>query len=60
MTLDTTVIENKMSVYSMHTNLDASKFGLNDYVAHLLGALNTKIVDENIITFRNILLYSNS
>ena len=42
------VIENKMSVYSMHTNLDASKFGLNDYVAHLLGALNTKIVDENI------------
>ena len=42
------VIENQISVYSMHTNLDASKFGLNDYVAHLLGALNTKIVDENI------------
>lgn len=41
------LIQNGISLYAMHTNLDSSKEGLNEYVATLLGATDAKIVDEN-------------
>jgi len=40
------LIENKIAVYSMHTNLDSSNGGLNEYIATKLGAINMKILDE--------------
>ena len=40
------LIENKIAVYSMHTNLDSSNGGLNEYIATKLGATNQKIIDE--------------
>ena len=40
------LIENKISVYSLHTNLDSSNFGLNDLVGKKLGFKNGKILDE--------------
>lgn len=40
------LIENNISVYSLHTNLDSSNFGLNDLVGKKLGFENGKILDE--------------
>lgn len=40
------LIQNDIAVYSMHTNLDATKFGLNDLVAEKLGAENFKIIEK--------------
>ena len=31
----------------MHTNLDSSKNGLNDYILNLLGVENSKVIDVN-------------
>ena len=39
------LIENKIAVYSLHTNLDSSKKGLNDFVGGILGLKNGKIID---------------
>ena len=39
------LIENKIAVYSLHTNLDSSEFGLNDFVGEKLGFNKGKIVD---------------
>ncbi|MDO4588450.1 MAG: Nif3-like dinuclear metal center hexameric protein [Fusobacterium sp.] len=41
------LIENKKSLYAMHTNLDSSKGGLNDYILHLLDVKESKIIDVN-------------
>lgn len=41
------LIENNKSLYAMHTNLDASKDGLNDYILNLLEVENSKIIDAN-------------
>ena len=41
------LIENNKSLYVMHTNLDASKDGLNDYILSLLEVENSKIIDVN-------------
>lgn len=43
------LIENKKSLYAMHTNLDASKGGLNDYILELLEVKESKIIDINEI-----------
>lgn len=41
------LIENKIAVYSMHTNLDSQKGGLNDFLGeNILGFSNGKIIDE--------------
>lgn len=41
------IIENNRSLYAMHTNLDSSKNGLNDYILNLLGVENSKVIDVN-------------
>lgn len=38
--------ENKISLISAHTNLDASNGGLNDYMASLLGLENTEVIES--------------
>ena len=40
------LIENKIAVYSMHTNLDSANGGLNEYIVSKLGVENSKILDE--------------
>lgn len=39
-------IENNIAIYSMHTNLDSSRNGLNDYVGEKLELINGKVIDE--------------
>lgn len=39
------LIKNDISVYCIHTNLDSTKEGLNDYVLEKLGCKNSKILD---------------
>lgn len=42
------LIENKISVYTMHTNLDSGKNGLNDFLGEdILGFENGKILNKN-------------
>ena len=41
------LIENGLNLYSIHTNLDSSKDGLNDYILELLEVKKYKIVDIN-------------
>ena len=43
------LIENKISVYSSHTNLDAIKDGINDKVVNILGFKKSKIIDKSIL-----------
>lgn len=40
------LIENKIALYSMHTNLDASPEGLNKYIADMIGLQDSKVIDE--------------
>ena len=40
------LIENKIAVYSMHTNLDIGNGGLNEYITSKLGVETSKILDE--------------
>lgn len=39
------LIENKISIYSMHTNFDIGKNGLNDRIMDMIGAKDSKILD---------------
>ena len=39
------LIENKISLYTAHTNLDVADGGLNDYMASLLGLNDTHVID---------------
>ena len=41
------LIENGLNLYSIHTNLDSSKDGLNDYILELLEVKKYKILDIN-------------
>lgn len=41
-----TAIENNIAIYSLHTNLDSTEGGLNDYVGEKLNLKNGKIIDE--------------
>ncbi|WP_297488710.1 Nif3-like dinuclear metal center hexameric protein [uncultured Cetobacterium sp.] len=44
------LIENNIAVYSMHTNLDSGKFGLNDYLGeNILGFEKGEILDKKEI-----------
>lgn len=47
------LIENKINLYAMHTNLDATIGGLNDYILEILEVENSKIIDENEIDNKN-------
>lgn len=40
------LIKSGISVYSMHTNLDSAKGGLNQYIAEKLGMKSGKIIDK--------------
>lgn len=42
------LIENKINLYTLHTNLDSACGGLNDYILSQLGVKEFKILDENI------------
>ena len=42
------LIENKINLYTLHTNLDSALNGLNDYILKKLGIDEAKIVDENM------------
>jgi len=39
-------IQNNISIYATHTNIDIAPGGLNDYIANLLNIRNTKILEE--------------
>lgn len=43
------LIENKISVYSSHTNLDLVKGGINDKVVDILGFKSSKVIDKSIL-----------
>ncbi|MBS9776130.1 MAG: Nif3-like dinuclear metal center hexameric protein [Fusobacterium sp.] len=40
------LIKNDINLYTLHTNLDATREGLNDYVLKKLGVENSKILDK--------------
>ncbi len=40
------LIKHNINVYAMHTNLDATREGLNDYVLEKLGVKKSKILDK--------------
>lgn len=40
------LIKNNINLYSIHTNCDSSKNGLNDYILKKLGIQNSKIMDS--------------
>lgn len=42
------LIENKINLYTLHTNLDSALDGLNDYLLKLLDVKEAKIIDENM------------
>ena len=53
------MIENNLSLYSMHTNLDVSEGGVNDVLAQMLGIEDVKIINgeagkENFLRYGKI------
>jgi len=51
------LIENKIAVYSMHTNLDSAKGGLNQYICEKLGVETSKILDEKYMDMYLLSVY---
>ncbi|UUV19155.1 Nif3-like dinuclear metal center hexameric protein [Fusobacteria bacterium ZRK30] len=51
------LIENKIAVYSMHTNLDSAESGLNQYICEKLGVKTSKILDEKNIEMYLLSIY---
>jgi len=51
------LIKNDIALYSMHTNLDSSKEGLNEYVADLLGWDNSSVIDEEYYDMYRLSVY---
>lgn len=41
------LITNKINLYTLHTNIDSGKDGLNDYLLEKMGIFNSKILDLN-------------
>lgn len=41
------LIENKITLYTLHTNIDSAGGGLNDFILAKLEITNSKILDEN-------------
>lgn len=54
------LIENEISVYSLHTNLDSSKFGLNEFIGEKLGFFDGKIIDPIKESFYKGEIYTKS
>lgn len=42
-----TLIKNDINIYSLHTNLDSAKGGLNDYILNLLGVEESRVIEKN-------------
>lgn len=40
-------LENRLSIYSIHTNLDSASGGLNDFILKMLGIERAEIIDIN-------------
>ncbi|BDU49738.1 Nif3-like dinuclear metal center hexameric protein [Haliovirga abyssi] len=51
------LIKNGISLYSMHTNLDSAKMGLNEYIMNLLGVENGEVLDKNYKNIYRIGIY---
>ncbi|MCS5420362.1 MULTISPECIES: Nif3-like dinuclear metal center hexameric protein [Psychrilyobacter] len=51
------LIENKIAVYSMHTNLDSAENGLNQYICEKLGVKTSKILDEKYMEMYLLSVY---
>ena len=51
------LIENKIAVYSMHTNLDSAETGLNQYICEKLGVKTSKILDEKYMDMYLLSVY---
>jgi len=51
------LIENKIAVYSMHTNLDSAEGGLNQYICEKLGVKNSKILEEKYMSIYLLSVY---
>ncbi len=49
-----TAIENGISVYSAHTNLDFSEGGINDFVAELVGLTSVEVMDGYISKYAGL------
>ncbi|MGL5122926.1 MAG: Nif3-like dinuclear metal center hexameric protein [Fusobacteriaceae bacterium] len=41
------IIVNKINLYTLHTNIDSGKNGLNDYILEKIGIFDSKILDPN-------------
>ena len=54
------LIENKIAVYSMHTNLDSAEGGLNQYICEKLGVKTSKILDEKSMDMYLLSIYVKS
>lgn len=53
-----TLIKNSIAVYSLHTNLDSGKDGLNQYIAEKLGMKSGKIIDGKIEKIYKLKLFT--
>ncbi len=53
-----TLIKNSIAVYSLHTNLDSAKEGLNQYIAEKLGMKNGKIIDKKLEKIYRLRLFA--
>jgi len=42
------LIENRINLYTLHTNLDSAFNGLNDYILNLLGIEKSQVLDKNL------------
>lgn len=51
------LIENKIAVYSMHTNLDSAEDGLNQYICEKLGVETSKILEGKYIDMYLLSVY---
>ena len=49
-----TAIENGISIYAAHTNLDFSENGINDFVAELIGLTNVEVMDAYISKYAGL------
>lgn len=51
------LIENKIALYSMHTNLDSAESGLNQYICEKLGVKTSEILDEKYMEMYLLSVY---
>lgn len=51
------LIKRDIAVYTMHTNLDAAKDGLNDFLLKKLGVNSWQVIDKNFIEIYKLSIY---